>query len=563
MGDQMYPVGNFDQGGIVIDSNPFSLSPTEWSGGRNVRFDNRSVSKITGEEVHGRPVGTGRIRSILPLPVVNNPTFATSYIYIDSTGQVRRILGPSTASSDVSQGTNLSNAPVGKYKASLFNGGLTYVVCDGVTTPKFAQPILGYYDTVGETFNTGLEDLPNWDYDSTFSSVIPQVIRPFRNVLVAANLIYTRAANGAVTRAPGTIRVSSIAAPGDIPQNWDPASASPGTAEEIDLADSSPIVDLVSFQNNLLVFTENSIHSLTLTGNDQLPVSTQKVLEGRGLLQADCAVEFYGRIFAVGHEDIYVYGGGASVQSVADGKVRDYFFDTFNGQLAFVIHNTRQDEIWICYSVGALEANDADAVATEALIWNYDNNTWTLRDLPQCAAGTYGPSAAETAGGVELFIGDSRPVFSSPLDASDLSDNDLFVVADTGTSFFEGDGSAVDNPVPINAFVERRGFDVIPNGTNFSKWTDSIYVLATGEGTVNIDVRPTDTPGRPVDFDSTTDSRLKSREFTLNGDMADFKVDPRTNGRYMNIRFGSNDTTSSWELVRYNMSFSADDEGRG
>ena len=45
--------------------------------------------------------------------------------------------------------------------------------------------------------------------------------------------------------------------------------------------------------------------------------------------------------------------------------------------------------------------------------------------------------------------------------------------------------------------------------------------------------------------------------------MADFKVDPRVNGRYFNIRFGSNDTTSEWSLIRYNLSFDADDQGRG
>ena len=51
-------------------------------------------------------------------------------------------------------------------------------------------------------------------------------------------------------------------------------------------------------------------------------------------------------------------------------------------------------------------------------------------------------------------------------------------------------------------------------------------------------------------------------EFTLNGSMADFKVDPRSNGRYFNIRLGSNDTTSNWSLIRYNLAVLADDEGR-
>ena len=51
MGDVMLPVGDFANGGVVIDSDPFSLAPNEWSNCRNVRFDNRAVRKIAGEEV--------------------------------------------------------------------------------------------------------------------------------------------------------------------------------------------------------------------------------------------------------------------------------------------------------------------------------------------------------------------------------------------------------------------------------------------------------------------------------------------------------------------------------
>ena len=49
--DAILPVSGFQNGGLVADSDPFSLNLTEWSDCRNVRFDNRVVSKITGEEV--------------------------------------------------------------------------------------------------------------------------------------------------------------------------------------------------------------------------------------------------------------------------------------------------------------------------------------------------------------------------------------------------------------------------------------------------------------------------------------------------------------------------------
>ena len=48
--DAILPISGFQEGGVVRDSDPFSLSLVEWSDCRNVRFDNRVVSKITGEE---------------------------------------------------------------------------------------------------------------------------------------------------------------------------------------------------------------------------------------------------------------------------------------------------------------------------------------------------------------------------------------------------------------------------------------------------------------------------------------------------------------------------------
>ena len=530
MADQMYPVGNFDQGGIVIDSDPFALSPTEWSGGRNVRFDNRSVSKIAGES---QLLNLG---TLSPTTIVNwRQPVAEYYVFTTNAGTTHRV----TAGENVTEITKgiggtpdpLDTTDNANTHASLFNGGYTYLVADGVNVPQYIQ--------AAGTVATELQDIPDFNYDTaTYSSVIPRVFRPFRNVLVAANLTYTNATTNAITYAPGTIRISSIAAPGAIPTNWDPAAADPGTAEELEISDTDEIIDMVSFQNNLLIFTRNSIHSMTLTGNDSLPVATRKSLEGRGLLQLNCAKEFYGRVFVVGHEDIYVYSGGSSVESVSDGRVRDYFRSEFNGNLVFVEHNSRQDEMWVFFSTGTSQS------ANQVLIWNYNHNVWSIRDANEVYAATYGSHLS--SGGQIEFIEEQG------------------IIMTNGTQFlFEDDDATGFETNPINAYVERKGFDVVPNATNFSKWTDSIYILATGEGTVDVAVRPTDTPGRPVDFDSTTDSRLKTREFVLNGDMADFKVDPRTNGRYMNIRFGSNDATSSWELIRYNLSFSADDQGRG
>ena len=278
------------------------------------------------------------------------------------------------------------------------------------------------------------------------------------------------------------------------------------------------------------------LHRLQL----QLLVVPQQ--SGRGMLAKNCGVEYQGRHFVVGNNDIYRYGGGSSATSIADGRVRDTFFERLQpGQedKTFVVHHSCQSEIWVNY-VRRVEGQTPTDI-NEVLIFNYDNNTWTFRD----AAGFSGVTTAPPiVGGVFSDDATRSVVFS---DAT----NNEFVIADRGNSFRGSN---------INAYVERKGFDVSPGTVNAKKWNDSTYYIITGSGDVTVQARSTDTPGRPVDFTSTADRYIKTRTFSLDPDMGDYKVDYRTSGRYYNTRVGSNDSTGEWSLIRYSMAIEVDDE---
>ena len=204
-----------------------------------------------------------------------------------------------------------------------------------------------------------------------------------------------------------------------------------------------------------------------------------------------------------------------------------------------VVHNSRQSEIWIGYAKGT------STTVNEVLIYNYDHKTWTIRDAPNASGMTTG--AAGIPNGFDNS--DRRVIFAA---------GNALIETDQGMAFYSA--TEADGRAPINAFVERRGFDIAPNATNIAKWVDSVYYLITGSGNVRIDTRSTEAPGRPVDFSSTTDRYLKTRTFDLDPTMGDYKIDPRSTGRYYNTRIGSNDDTNSWQLIRYNLAFSADGE---
>ena len=55
-------------------------------------------------------------------------------------------------------------------------------------------------------------------------------------------------------------------------------------------------------------------------------------------------------------------------------------------RIHFILRNNTYDEIWICFP-----NLDSAGPCNEALIWNYRENTWTRRDLPNSYSGTQGP----------------------------------------------------------------------------------------------------------------------------------------------------------------------------
>jgi len=224
-------------------------------------------------------------------------------------------------------------------------------------------------------------------------TITARVIRAFGDFLVAGDLVErSELAPYPVIRAlPGVIRTSDVAAPGSIPNNWNPYASGVSTADEYIISEVAPVTEMLEMQGNMYIYTSSSISVMRKTGNPNSPIQISSITDSYGCQDTHSAVEFEGKHFVVGSKDVYLFAGNPSgIESVADGRVRRYLFNNLNPsgiRRVFVLDNKSREEIWICYPSLASATGDCD----EALVWSYSNNTWTKRELRGAIAGSVGP----------------------------------------------------------------------------------------------------------------------------------------------------------------------------
>jgi len=363
------------------------------------------------------------------------------------------------------------------------------------------------------------------------------VVRSFNNILVAGNLkeADTAAPYKTIRNLTGVVRTSDVAAPGALPQNWNPFAGGANTADEFTLSDTSIVRDLVGLQGNLYIYTTTSIHAMRLTGNAFAPVSFSPVTSQYGCQTTDGVVEFDGRHLVVGSNDIYLFSGNpGNITSISDARVRDDFYKNYRAEAVnslFTLRDQANDEIWICYPTDSSSSN-----CTEALIYNYKLNNWTRRTLTNVVSGVVAPVRGVSTSDADrnwadAILNKSKPF---PILAQATADaNNRVLVANVGYTF---------NGTNYTSYLERESLSVTPEF--YTEAFSSIALLTQGTGTLNVKTLSSNSPGTTIDF---TSNSTKTNTFNV---ASSYKSDARLNGRFISYRIddGTN-TTTSWNLA--------------
>ena len=141
------------------------------------------------------------------------------------------------------------------------------------------------------------------------------------------------------------------------------------TAGDLRVGSGSRIITAIETRQQILVFTESSVHSLQYLGPpftfgiDQIAANTSIIAPNAAIAQGDVC-------FWMGEKDFYVFNGRVQKMPCS---VKSYVFNDFNAgqkEKVFAASIARHNEIWWFYPSSSSDEND------RYVIYNTEQNIW-------------------------------------------------------------------------------------------------------------------------------------------------------------------------------------------
>ena len=282
------------------------------------------------------------------------------------------------------------------------------------------------------------------------------------------------------------------------------------------LSDGNEIISAVRSRNQILIFTDTSLHAMQFIG-PPFTFSFSQLGTNCGCIGAHAAVDVNGLTFWMSKEAFYVFDGTVKKLPCT---VQDYVFQDINliqGLRVAAGVNTQFNEITWWYP--SFTSDYLDRYVT----FNYLENVWTIGSTTRTAWHDVGAFA--TPLGVEYDPEGTQTAIPSVQGAT--AGRSVVYAHEVGTD-------AVDQP--INAFIQAGYFD-LAEGDNmlFMKRFIPDFKDQQGNVTVNLLLRP-------YPQASASPSSLSPHIITPTTE----KVDTRARGRQLSLNISSNELGNKW-----------------
>ena len=306
-------------------------------------------------------------------------------------------------------------------------------------------------------------------------------------------------------------------------------ATSTNTAGSLQVGSGSEIVCAVETKQQVVVFTDKSVHAMQFLG-PPYTFGIRQISGNTTIVGPNAAKAVDDTVFWMGDNEFYVFDGG--VQKLPC-TVKSYVFNDFNasqGLKVFAALNSSYGEIWWFYCSADSEEID------KYVIFNYEEQVWTYGNLSRTAWVDRGIITFPIAsGGNNLFyqefgLDDGSTVPDSAISAYiessqlDVGDGERFVHVSKLIPDVTFDGSTSTNPAVTFTLQTRNN----PGGAYLQ--TDSNTVTQSVAGTSSV----------VEQFTQEVDVRLRGRSFAIKVSNSDLqnqwrlgtpRVEIRTDGR--------------------------------
>lgn len=405
--------------GVIADELPHELPDGAWSDGLNVRFRDGYAQRITGHvTAFTDPVAD-------PLYHVASYTIAAGNYWIYS-GLVNSYAHDGTTLTDIT-GTPLTGGVEDRFTSCVLGG--VYVQNNQVDIPS-------YWGGTGV-----LADLPAWD-----SAWRAKSVRSFKVYLIALNVTKGGTNFGSM------VKWSDAAEPGNLPISWDEADATKDGGETDISETPDSIVDGLALGDSFVIYKQRSMFAMQYIGGNDI-FRFYRLPGDHGTLTQNCIANTPSGHVVLTASDVVIHNG-TEPQSLLTRKMRKWLFSQMSSdhyRKSFLVANHAQNEVWICFpAVGATSCN-------RALVWNYTDNTFGVRELPGATAGAFGPLVVSASDKWDDDT-DSWQDDTTAWDQVDISQADKRVLfASTDPGLYLADQSNRFAGQPFTASLERRG----------------------------------------------------------------------------------------------------------
>lgn len=501
---------NMGRYGIIKDRLAHTLPLEAWSDGANIRFWEGAVQRVLGHTSIWTPV----VDPWWMMPVITETQ--AFWVYAGQT----KVYAVDQAGTHA----DISRTSGGAYNAG-FQTNWTGTIVNGIPVFNNGSDVPQMW--LNPALGTPLVALTAWP-----AGYSTRILRTLREFMVALDLT-----EGGV-RYPYNVLWSHPALPGTVPSTWNVADQTKDAGEKPLADEGGIIIDFLPLKDVGIIYRETKTHGMQYVGGSSVfrlwPIHTLS-----GIFSKHCvvplAIERHSeRHFVMTHEDVLVHDG-QTAESVIDLRMRRWLFqqiDETNYRRTHVAANPGKNEVWI-------NIPSATGQCTRALIWNYKEDKWTIRDLPSpnwVASGILSPAASQ------IWNADDTPWASDQTAWDDppyppQSKRILMGTNGAGRKLLLADASNQLNGVDFSAFVERVGLAIVAQ----DKEGNPKFDLEVRKLCTEIWPRIDAPPGAKIDIYAGTQEEVND-SVRWNGPFpfivgTDLKVTPLVSGRLLGVKF--------------------------